>query len=92
MPTFYIDSADRSDVTRLLGTGLFGGVTTNPSILSKSGLGSSAIQDLVSWATDAGAERVFVQSWGSTATEITDRGATFRELNSRLVSCAGSSL
>jgi transaldolase len=85
MPHFFIDSADRAEVTRLLATGLASGVTTNPAILDKSGLGSRDIPDVVGWATDAGAERVFVQSWGSSAAEIADRGAGFRELGPQVV-------
>lgn len=85
MPTFFIDSADRAAVTRLLATELFGGVTTNPSILQKAGLGSADIPDVVRWATDAGARKVFVQSWGSSATEIADRGRLLRELGDNVV-------
>jgi TalC/MipB family fructose-6-phosphate aldolase len=81
----FIDSADRPTVEKLLRTGLFSGITTNPAILHKAGLGSSDIPDLVSWATAAGAEQVFVQSWGDTAEEIADRGRSFRELDSRVV-------
>ena len=79
MVALFIDSADRADVTRLLTTGLFEGVTTNPSILDKSGLGSRDIPDLIAWATDAGAKRVFAQAWGRTAEEIADRGESFRQ-------------
>ncbi|MGK9147137.1 hypothetical protein KXS11_05875 [Plantibacter flavus] len=85
MVTFYIDSASREDVTRLLATGLFGGVTTNPAILERAGLGSSDLPDLVAWANDAGARRVFVQSWGAEAAEIADRGETLRALASNVV-------
>jgi transaldolase len=56
MPTFFLDSAERETVTKLLATGLFGGVTTNPAILDKAGLGSADIPDYVKWATDAGAK------------------------------------
>ncbi|MGI8546352.1 MAG: transaldolase family protein [Gemmatimonadaceae bacterium] len=49
MITFFIDSAERADVERLLATGLFGGVTTNPSILVKSGLGSRDIPEAIAW-------------------------------------------
>lgn len=85
MPQLFIDSASRPDVERLLATGLAAGVTTNPAILDKAGLGSRDIPSLVGWATEAGAERVFVQSWGSSAIEIATRGASFRELSPRVV-------
>ncbi|MGV8885373.1 MAG: transaldolase family protein [Microbacteriaceae bacterium] len=79
MVALFVDSADRADVTRLLKTGLFAGVTTNPSILDKSGLGSRDIPDLIEWATEAGAKNVFAQAWGRTAEEIADCGESFRE-------------
>jgi len=80
MVSLFIDSADRAAVTRLLNTGLFAGVTTNPSILDKSGLGSRDIPDVIDWASSAGARQVFVQSWGKTPQEIADRGDEFRSL------------
>ena len=54
----------------LLATGLFRGVTTNPAILDKAGLGSIDIPDVIRWATAAGAERVFVQAWGTSADDM----------------------
>ena len=39
----YLDSADRAQLAPLLATGLFAGVTTNPTILHRAGLaGGSA--------------------------------------------------
>lgn len=81
MVHFYIDSADRDHVARLLATGFFSGVTTNPAILDKAGLGSRDIPAFVEWATRAGAARVFVQSWGASAGEIERRGEEFRALS-----------
>lgn len=84
MVTFFIDSADREQVTKLLSTGLFGGVTTNPEILSKAGLGSGDLRDVVNWSTDAGAKRVFIQSWGKTTNEIAERGEELRSFGSNI--------
>lgn len=83
--SFFIDSADRSRVEPLLASGLFGGVTTNPAILDKAGLGSRDIPDLVRWATGAGAERVFVQAWGDSVDELVERGEGFRALSPNVV-------
>lgn len=85
MVTFYIDSAEQETVTELLATGLFGGVTTNPAILDKAGLTSADIPDIIRWTTAAGAPKVFVQAWGSTAEELIRRGEQFRELSDRVV-------
>jgi len=80
MVALFIDSANRADVTRLLGTGLFAGVTTNPEIIEKAGLRSRDIPDIVDWASTAGARQVFVQSWGRSPQEIADRGEELRRL------------
>lgn len=85
MLKLYVDSADRAEVTRLLASGLFEGVTTNPAILDKAGLTSRDIPDVVAWATDAGARRVFVQSWGREPEEIVERGESFRTLGDNVV-------
>jgi TalC/MipB family fructose-6-phosphate aldolase len=85
MVSLFIDSAVRAEVEPLLATGLFSGVTTNPAILDKAGLTAAAIPELVAWASDAGAERVFVQSWGATADEIVDRGRGMRDLGPGVV-------
>lgn len=85
MIDLYIDSAVRSDIDRLLATGLFAGVTSNPAILDKAGLSSADIPDFVKWSVDAGARRVFVQSWGTTADELVERGESFRSLDRAVV-------
>jgi transaldolase len=83
--SYYIDSADRREATDLLATGLFRGVTTNPAILEKAGLGSIDIPDVIRWATDAGAERVFVQAWGTSADDMVELGRQFRQISGNVV-------
>lgn len=85
MLTFYVDSAVADDIDRLLGTGMFAGVTTNPLLLSRAGLTSAAIPEFVEAVVARGVERVFVQSWGSTPDEIAARGREFRQLSPKLV-------
>lgn len=82
---FYIDSAVEAEVTELLATGLFRGVTTNPAILDKAGLSSADIPHVIEWATAAGAERVFVQVWGQTVADMVDLGRRFRRVSSQVV-------
>ena len=60
----YIDSADRDQVERLLATGLFAGVTTNPTILYRSGLTVDDVPAVHRWARAAGAGTVFLQAVG----------------------------
>lgn len=85
MLAFYVDSADRSAAERMLATGLFAGLTTNPAILAKAGLGTADVPDVVRWAVDAGAPRVFAQVHGDTADELVARGERWRALSERVV-------
>lgn len=64
----FIDSADKALVAPLLGTGLFAGVTTNPTLLVRAGVTIKDLPAFVGWAREAGAATVFVQAWG-TSTE-----------------------
>ena len=73
------------EVVDLLATGLFRGVTTNPAILDKAGLGSIDIPDVIRWATAAGAERVFVQAWGTSADDMVELGRQFRQISGNVV-------
>ena len=62
----FIDSAERRLLEPLLKTGLFAGVTTNPTLLARAGVKLKELPELVSWARATGAETVFVQAWGVT--------------------------
>lgn len=70
----YVDSADLRQITRLLATGLFDGVTCNPSILAAAGRGFGDLPALYSAATGAGAHLFFAQSTG-TAPEALEASA-----------------
>lgn len=66
----YLDSADRDQLAPLLATGLFAGVTTNPSILQRAGLGCADLPSLLSWARDHGVTRFYAQATGLTEDEL----------------------
>ncbi|MCJ1707800.1 transaldolase family protein [Microbacterium sp. VKM Ac-2923] len=85
MLAFYVDSAERAAAERMLATGLFAGLTTNPAILDKAGLGTADVPEVVRWAVDAGAARVFAQVHGDTADELVARGERWRALSDRVV-------
>ena len=85
MLKMYVDSAQRDEVEPLLDTGLFHGVTTNPTLLERAEIGLSDFGQLYSWATTAGAGEVFFQAWGITSNEITDNGMRLREIGDRVV-------
>ena len=62
----YLDTADRGAAESLLATGLFAGVTTNPTILRRASKGVGDLREIYRWATAAGAREVFLQAWGET--------------------------
>lgn len=81
----YIDSAERHEVERLLATGLFAGVTTNPTILTRAGLDVTDAPDVHAWATAAGASTVFLQAVGPTADALESHGHALRSLGEDVV-------
>lgn len=62
----FIDSAERALLAPLLATGLFAGVTTNPTLLARAGIDVRQLPDFVTWLRDEGAKVIFVQAWGQT--------------------------
>ena len=66
----YIDSADRDLIAEVWRSGVFAGVTTNPTILDRAGLGQRDVPDLHAWLTDLGVRTVYVQVLGSTRDEM----------------------
>ena len=81
----YLDTADRATAEDLLATGLFVGVTTNPTILRRAGLGVADIPDVYRWATAAGAREVFFQAWGEDTPTLVKRGYELRDLGDQVV-------
>jgi TalC/MipB family fructose-6-phosphate aldolase len=81
----YLDTADRAAAEDLLRTGLFAGLTTNPMILQRSGLGAAHAPEIHEWAVAAGAREVFFQAWGEDADTLVERGERLRELGPEVV-------
>jgi transaldolase len=81
----YLDSADRAEAEPLLRTGLFHGLTTNPTLLARSGVRTVELPELHAWATEAGAREVFLQSWGAGAAELVRHGAELRARGENVV-------
>jgi len=80
----YLDSADRVALVPLLDTGIFGGVTTNPLILRRAGLGRADVPPLVEWLLARGCGEVFVQTTAGNADDIVREGLGLRTLSDRL--------
>jgi TalC/MipB family fructose-6-phosphate aldolase len=81
----YLDTADRAAAEDLLATGLFAGLTTNPTILQRSGLGVADAPRVYEWAIAAGAREVFFQAWGEDAATLVERGERLRALGPEVV-------
>ena len=81
----YLDTADRNAAESLLSTGLFAGLTTNPTILDRAGLGVGDIEDVSKWARAAGAREIFFQAWGRDTDELVACGHRLRDLGSDVV-------
>jgi transaldolase len=81
----YIDTAERAAAESLLATGLFAGVTTNPTILQRASKGVADVADIYRWAIEAGAGEVFFQAWGEDSTTLIERGQRLRDLGPEVV-------
>jgi TalC/MipB family fructose-6-phosphate aldolase len=81
----YLDTADRDAAESLLATGLFAGVTTNPTILQRASKGVADLRDIYRWAVDAGAREVFFQAWGEDPATLIERGQQLRDLGREVV-------
>src|SRR5699024_1550265 len=83
--TFYIDSADRSLIEELWSTGVFGGVTTNPTILSQAGLSQADLPDLSAWLTVLGVQTFYAQVVGLHSARMLTSTARLRGLGRVIV-------
>lgn len=81
----YIDSAERDEVEKLLSIGIFKGVTTNPTLLRKSGLQQNDLHDFYKWAVAAGSEHVFMQTRGFNKEQIYSSALRLLEIGSRVI-------
>ena len=81
----YLDTADRAAAESLMATGLFTGVTTNPTILQRASKGVADVGDIYDWAIEAGAREVFFQAWGEDPATLIERGRRLRELGPAVV-------
>ena len=81
----YVDTADRAAAESLLVTGLFHGVTTNPTILQRAAMGVADLRGIYRWAVEAGAQEVFFQAWGEDAATLIERGQQLRDLGREVV-------
>jgi len=83
----YLDSAKRPEWNEWLATGLFYGVTTNPTVLAAAGIPCEvkALTNLVHAALEHGIHEVHVQTWGPTAEVMIEHGRALAAINHRVI-------
>lgn len=81
----YLDTADPIQIDRHLSSGLFSGVTCNPIILKAAGLTPDTAGELYDRAVGAGAQEVFLQTFGATAKAQIDQAMRYRDLGPEIV-------
>ena len=82
----YIDTPDTAIWERLLPTGLFYGVTTNPKLLHQAGI-ACTIENLAQLAETAfshNAQEIHLQVWGEDTAAMLRRGRELAALDSRV--------
>lgn len=85
MKILYIDSAVASESARLLQTGVFDGITTNPTILRRAGLTAADIPAVHEHAISHGARTTFFQAIGVGADALEAHGRALRCLGDDVV-------
>ncbi|MFT4214244.1 MAG: transaldolase family protein [Microbacterium sp.] len=84
MPELFLDDANRDVILPLLETGEFTGVTTNPIILHRAGIGPSNVREFVSDVYSAGAQTLCMQVWGLDHSTMLDAGRKISSLDERM--------
>lgn len=82
---FYIDSADSAVLEQWLPTGVFRGVTTNPTLLRAAGRHLADISALDARIRELGGSEVFFQTWGEDADRLYTHAHEIRELASEAI-------
>jgi TalC/MipB family fructose-6-phosphate aldolase len=81
----FVDTAVRDDAAALLRSGVFAGVTTNPTLLRRAGLSRADIPDLHRDLLAAGAGTVFLQATGPDAVALATDGRDLAALGDSVV-------
>ena len=83
----FLDTADRGAWARWLPTGLFHGVTTNPTLLQRAGLQCRmpVLTELVHDALRHDVAEIMVQTWGRETARLVENGRTLAALDARVV-------
>ncbi|MGJ3507853.1 transaldolase family protein [Enemella sp. A6] len=80
----HIDTADLELIRPLMATGLFTGITTNPTIIRRGGITDENRAEWLAEAFDAGAEIIWQQTWGRSLEELTRNAEWLMGLDERV--------
>jgi len=82
-----LDSADIAEWRRLLPSGLFYGITTNPKLLRQAGVPCTldALSRLAAQAFDIGAGEIHLQTWGMQIDEMLSIGRKLAAIDRRVI-------
>ncbi len=80
-----LDNADPSEWGKWLKSGIFNGVTTNPTLLKKAGQKCSLtnLKGLCKKAQDLGCKEIHIQAWGQNSDELANCGLSLAELSNK---------
>ncbi|MEB3359123.1 MAG: transaldolase family protein [Synechococcales bacterium] len=83
----FLDTADVSQWSNLLPTGIFYGVTTNPTLLERAQVPCDlpALSKLTQTALQMGAQEVQIQTWGETLEAMVTTGRRLANISDRVV-------
>lgn len=83
----YVDSANTNDWEKYLPTGIFYGVTTNPTLLKKSGVEFkiSHLAKLATIAFNLGADEIHIQMWSSKFNSMLKVGRELARIDQRVM-------
>lgn len=86
-PRLFIDTAIREDIETWLATGLFHGVTTNPTLLAAAKVPCTieALKDLAADAFTFGAAELQVQTWGRSVETMLRHGRLLAAISPHIV-------
>lgn len=86
-PRLFLDTADEAAWAKWLPTGVFYGVTTNPTILRRSGQSGSLdnLKSLARTAFGLGAREMQIQTWGADADAMIAAGHRIAAINRSIV-------
>ncbi|MFA4846363.1 MAG: transaldolase family protein [Patescibacteria group bacterium] len=82
---FFVDSVDLEAMKPLLKTGVFAGVTTNPTLLKNDGIFGDAVRGRVEDILALSPRKVFVQSWGQSADELASHGWSLSQIGPQVI-------